>query len=122
MASRRFVPLAGAQEYGLVLLAGTVTWGASSAVASQNFDGGTFAKTGTGVWTLTLDSVYNSIVSVMLTPLAATYSDRTALIKSKVSSTGVITIHQGAAGTVGHPTSGDKLHVLVFCRQSSVAP
>lgn len=105
-----------------MLLAGTVTWGASSAVASQNFKGGTFAKSNTGIWTLTLDGIYNAIVAVFLTPLAATYADLTSEIKSSVASTGVITLHQGAAGTAGHPTSGDSLHVVVLCRESSVSP
>ncbi len=122
MASRRFYPLAGALEQDINILCGTVTFGSSSAVASQDFKGGTFAKTGTGVWTLTLDQLDSAILGVLLTPMAATYSDQTSLIKSTVASTGVITIHQGAAGTVGNPTSGDSLHVLVIVRGSSIAP
>ncbi len=122
MASRTFRPLAGALEQDIYILAGTVTFGASSAVASQNFKGGTFAKSATGVWTLTLSELDSKILCVLLTPLAATYSDQTALVKSIVASTGVITIHQGAAGSVADPTSGNSLHVLVVARNSSVAP
>ena len=122
MASRRFYPHAGMLEQDVAILAGTVTFGSSSAVASQNFKGGTFAKSGTGVWTLTLDQIDSLILCVLLTPMSPTYSDQTSLLKSKVTSTGVITIHQGAAGTVGHPASGDSLHVFVLVRESDVAP
>lgn len=67
MADRNFYPHAGHYTNNVVALDGSVTFGASSAVSSQSFDGGTFTKNASGDWTLTLSDVFNAIKSVQVT-------------------------------------------------------
>lgn len=64
MADRNFYPAEGHYYPRKVEADGSATFGASSAIASQDFTGGTFAKVGTGDFSLTLSDTFNAIKSV----------------------------------------------------------
>lgn len=122
MADRNFYPSEGNYDARLVRLAGSVTFGASSAVASQDFTGGTFTKNSAGDFTLTLSDVFNAIKSVNVTynVNSTTPTDLVPQVYS-VSASGKTIKFKLLTGTVAtDPGTGASAFVNVVCKNSGV--
>lgn len=122
MADRMFYPEEGSYTKRLVRAEGSVTFGASSAVSSQSFDGGTFTKNASGDWTLTLSDVFNEIKSVQVTynvnsttPTGLVPQVYSVSVSSKTVKFKLLT------GTVAtDPGNGAIAYVSVTCKNSGV--
>lgn len=122
MADRNFYPEEGTYDARVVRAAGSVTFGASSAVSSQSFSGGTFAKVGTGDFSLTLTDTFNAIKSVNITYNVNT-STPTDLIPQiySVSTTDKLIKFKLLTGTVPtDPGTGAVAYVSVVLKNSGV--
>lgn len=122
MADRNFFPEEGCYDARVVRAAGSVTFGASSAVSSQDFTGGTFAKVGTGDFSLTLTDTFNAIKSVNITYNVNTTTP-TDLIPQvySVSATNKLIKFKLLTGTVAtDPGTGAVAYVNVVLKNSGV--
>lgn len=109
----------------LVTLAGTMTLGAGPAIASQSFKGGTWTRTGTGAYTLTLDEVWpGGLVMLRMVPLEGTARYGVlALIedKSNLAAKTVKVKILDAAGSAADLANGTVFMIEVMLKNSSVA-
>ncbi len=114
--ARRGYPVQG-HEGRLKILTGSATLG-SAAVASSTFSSesiGTFARTGAGVYTLTLSDSYSKIVSAHVSVMAASAAD---LVPQLVSfSSGVLTFRTLAAAVETDGASGVVLYVTLVMEE-----
>lgn len=123
MANRNFAPVQGSIERGVVVLAGILDIHSDASVLSTSFfAGGTFTKSGTGEYTLTLTDKYNELLACSLTVEAATAVDLVPQIDNHdVSSAKTIVFNLNAAATPTNPSAVCKVHVLLVLKNSSVS-
>jgi hypothetical protein len=108
MANRNFYPFGGSLDPEVVMLDGYVRVSTSGTIVSQTLTGATVAAGTTGVYTITLDDTYNSLLSCVVTPVCASATDIKAQVVSAFpDTTGIITIRFVAVGTAANlPTNG----------------
>lgn len=100
------------------LLAGTVTFGASGAVASQDCDLFVVTKVGTGAYRITLNEPVNSAVASL------TWNDNGTTADSSVKRSGALTnsqtldfkYFQGSTPAAADAPSGSSVDILIFVR------
>ena len=122
MADRNFYPSEGHYYPRKVEADGSAVFGASSAIASQDFTGGTFAKVGTGDFSLTLVDTFNAIksVHVQYNVNAATPTDLVPQVYS-VSAADKLIKFKLLTGTVPtDPGTGAVAYVTVALKNSGV--
>lgn len=122
MANAQFQQFLFSKTKMLTLIQGIISIAADATVSSETINGATCARTAAGQYTITLDSTYNSLLSVHATLEAATAVDLVPQVKSddvSVAKTIVINLNTGATPT--DPAAVCKLHVSIFLRNSSVA-
>lgn len=108
---------------GLVLLHGNVTIAADASVGTSTFPGGTFTKTGTGEYTLTLEDSYVSLLGAQASLLAATAVDLVPQIKSAdVVTAKTVTINLNAGATPTNPAAACTLYLSLALKNSTVLP
>lgn len=109
-----------ASQPGTVFLFGTVTFGSSGAVSSQDSQNFTVTKpSGTGIYRITLDSGYHNFVGVNFTPMnGGTAADVSYQQKTNVSS-GVVDFHCVSSGSAADATSGHKVFITVAVKKYS---
>lgn len=122
MADRMFYPEEGSYDKRLVRMGGSVTFGASSAVSSQDFTGGTFTKNATGDWTLTLTDVFNAIKSVTITynVNSTTPVDLVPQVYSVSASSKTIKFKLLTGTVATDPGSGALAYVHIVAKNSGV--
>jgi len=122
MADRNFYPEEGGYYPRKVEADGSATFGASSAIASQDFVGGTFAKVAAGDFSLTLSDTFNTIKSVHVQyhVNSATPTDLVPQVYS-VSATDKLIKFKLLTGTVAtDPGTGASVYVHVTFKNSGV--
>lgn len=122
MANRNFAPLQGTLERGVVILSGILDIHSDASVLSTSFfAGGSFAKTGTGEYTLTLTDKYSELLACSLTVEAATPVDLVPQIdNTDVSSAKTIVFNLNAGASATNPSAVCKVHVMLILKNSSV--
>lgn len=103
-----------------ILMIGTSTVTTAGAISANSNPDLIMASSGSGVYTLTVDSRAPAPTQVFFT---AERSGATVAIPFVISgiSGQVVTFRAAPNGTVGVLTSGDKVHVMVNCNESVVA-
>ena len=71
MSNRSFFPLRGSLHREAVMLMGQVTTSTSGAIASQKCKGFSVARTGAGVYVVTLENAYAALLDAQIVPVAA---------------------------------------------------
>ena len=93
----------------------------TTGVTSENIQGLSAARTGTGEITLTLDEKWNACMGVHVMIESATAQDRVAQVVSiDVASAKTIVIKLLAGATATDPASALTMHVLILLKNSSV--
>ncbi len=125
MANRTFYPVQALDKEAKHLF-GIVTFGASGAVSSQTSYGFTVTKpTGTGLYRITLADKYPELLGVFLTKEtddATSDSQWQAKTSSMTDGTIDINCALSSTGAEADATSGDKLHIMVVLKNSTVGP
>lgn len=122
MADRIFGPIQ-ALDKEVKVLSGILSIAADASVSSQTFLGGTWTKTGTGEYTLTLQDVYPELLACLVSVEAATAVDLVAQLKSQtVSSTKLVVVNLNAGATPTNPSAVCKLHCALVLKNSTIAP
>lgn len=105
---------------GLVGVHGYVDIAADASVATSAVRGGVVTKTGTGVYTLTLQDKYVAVESVQLTFQAATAVDLVPQIVSvDVVSAGTIVFRLCAAAVATDPSAACRVNIAVLLKNST---
>lgn len=122
MADRTLYPDEGGYYPRRVVLDGSVTFGASSAVASQDFKGGTFTKDAAGSWSLTLSDTFNVIKCVTITynVNSTTPTDLVPQVYSVSASSKLIKFKLLTGTVATDPGTGASCYVAVTCKNSGV--
>jgi len=122
MADRNFYPEEGHYYPRKVEIDGSVTFGSASAIASQDFTGGTFTSNGAGDFTLTLSDVFNTIkaVSVTYNVNSSTAVDLVPQVYSVSASGKTVKFKLLAGSTATSPGSGASCYVIVKAKNSGV--
>lgn len=121
MASRNFSRVQGLNKE-LKLIAGSFSIAASGGAATKVSGlGYSVAKTTTGVYTITLEDVYNALISGTCTVEAATAVDLVAQIKSHdVTSAKTVVIDVNAGATPTEPAAVTVIHFLLVLQNTSL--
>lgn len=120
MANRYFNQFHGTPQKGVVILPGTLSIAADASISSQDFKMGTFTKTGTGEYTLTLSDKYVGALSVLATVQAATAVDLVAQVKSvDVVSAKTVVFNLNTGATPTNPSAVCKLNVVLILSNST---
>jgi len=122
MASRIFGPLQ-ALDKEIKILSGLVSIHTDASILSQTLLGGTFSKTGTGEYTLTLQDTYPELLACLVSVEAAVAVDLVAQVKSQtVSTTKLVVINLNTAATPTNPSAACKIHVTLVLKNSTIQP
>jgi hypothetical protein len=122
MADRNFSPVQ-ALDKQIKILAGFASIHTDASILSQTLLGGTFTKTGTGEYTLTLADKYPELLCAQVSVEAATAVDLVAQIDNHAVSTNkTVVINLNAGATPTDPSAACKLHVLLVLKNSTIAP
>jgi hypothetical protein len=80
------------------------------------------AKSGTGVYTITLEDAYSALIAVNanIQSTAGTDDYVVSILSHDVSSAKTIVLHVAVAGTLTDLGSGDEIHFSAFLQNSSV--
>jgi len=120
MANRNLRPLAGALEPKVVVLSKVVTFGSAS-ISSQTGKGLSVARSSAGVYTITLEDKYNSLIGGQCMFEASSAVDLVPQLNSvDVSGAGTIGLKLLAAATATEPASGTKLYITLLLKNSSL--
>jgi hypothetical protein len=126
MANRLFTPNPFLSlDNNLVAVFCRVTFGATSAVASQDGNGLVVSASAQGVFDCQLGTAaspdkYAGIMGVFFSPLCATASDTGwQIIEQTISTDGTFSIRNAPAGAAAHPLNGSSLYLMVLLRNSS---
>lgn len=128
MANRDWRPLAGSLNVGVVVLAGSFAPNGASAVssASNQGNGWSVARTSTGLFTITLQDSYVSLLSATATLQLATADDKMVQIGScDVTSAKTIEIRvwdiSGAAVADVAADANNRINFVLCLRNSTVS-
>jgi len=107
-------------ERMLVSLMGNITAGSGSNLSVVGLKGAAIAKTGTGLYTITLEDKYKAMIGLSITMKSALASDIQAQVVSEdVSSAQTIVIRTTVAGVATDIPSGDGMIIRIDLRNSS---
>lgn len=120
MANRSFSEVQGLARKQIVL-AGSVSLSALAAVSSQDFIGGTIAKTGTGEYTLTLADSYQKLLGISVQK-AENSEDIFGSVGAVdvVSAKTIKVLTVDATGAAADVTATAKLYITLVLSNSSV--
>lgn len=123
MIRKMFKPMI--PQPGVVIVAGRVAIGASGAVGTATGKGFSVARTGAGLYTITLDSSGGvpAILAALVDVVFATGSNtQTACVLTLNAASKLITVQTNDAGTVdtaADPPSGSFLQFMIFVQNAS---
>lgn len=105
------------------VIAGSFSIAASGGAATKVTGlGYSVAKSATGEYTITLEDIYNSVVSMNANLLAATAVDLVPQFKSQtVSTTKLVVINLNAGATPTEPAAACTVHFSLFLTNSSLS-
>lgn len=126
MANRPFVQGLRTLDNEVILLAGQVTFGATSTVASQDTNGFTVTALGTGTFTVTFGNAvqidkYAKLLGFTLQPLVAAATDSTWQLITDTVTSGTLTIRNTVGATATAPATGAVLY-CTFILYNSAQP
>jgi hypothetical protein len=122
MANRLFKEMQSLDSEVKVLY-GAVTFGASGAVSSVSANGFTVTKpAGTGLYTVTLDDKYSSLLGVDATLFnAGTAANSAIQLSSDFASSNTFQFQFLTAGAAANALTGQRLYVTIHLRNSALA-
>lgn len=124
MIRKMFKPMA--PQPGVVVISGRVAIGATGAVGAATGRGFTVTRTGTGLYTITLDSSGGvpAILAAFVDVIFATGSNtQTACVLTANAASKLVTLQTNDAGTVdaaADPPSGSFLQFVLFVQNTSI--
>lgn len=119
MANRNFSDVQALARKQIVL-AGSVSLSALAAVSSQDFLGGTIAKTGTGEYTLTLADQYQKLLSASLQVAESAGGTVGVVGAADVVTAKTVKLLTVTAGAPADVTATAKLYITLVLSNSSV--
>lgn len=124
MADRSWARDRASLARGVIEDVGYVDIAADASVSTSNHPLGTFTKTGTGEYTLTLADKYKSFLGVNCQLRAATPVDLVPQVKSETagSSTNTVVVNLNAGATPTNPAAVCRLYVRVALKNTDVTP
>lgn len=122
MANRLWEEKINQLEKGVVLLSGKIVVGAAGAVTSSSIKGASVARSSAGVYTITLEDAYVSLLACQASLLAAlTTALKVCVQSADVSSAKTIVLRvDNAIPAAADPASGNEIHVVIVLKNSTV--
>jgi hypothetical protein len=121
MANRLFQQFFYSLTKNLTGIHGVISINSSAAVTGSTIRGASVAKTGTGLYTITLDDSYPALESAQFTLLAATAVDLVPqIVSADVVSAKTIVVRLNTGATATDPSAACQIHVALRLRNSSV--
>jgi hypothetical protein len=128
MANRLFNADIQSLDTAVRKLYGRVTFGATSAIASQDSNGLTISALGTGTFDVQLGvsaarpDTYALLLNISFTPLCSAAGDTGwQVIEQTVATDGTFSIRNAPAGAAAHPVNGTSLYIEVTLRNSATS-
>lgn len=121
MANRLFEQFLFSFTKMLTGIHGQVSLSAAGAVVSSTIRGASVAKTGTGLYTITLDDKYNALMSANVTFQAAAAADLVPqIVSADVAGAKTIVVRLCTGAVATDPAAVCTLNVAILLRNSSV--
>jgi hypothetical protein len=121
MANRTFYPVQ-ALDREVKWLFGEVTIGAAGAVTSETSHGFSTARTGTGLYTITLQDAYPELLASSAIVLKSSLANAFFELVSRDPATKSAVLRHVAVGVAADPASGDKFQVMLALKNSNTSP
>jgi len=109
---------------GLVYIEGSFAPDTANAPTALKGVGFTVVHTSTGIFTVTLDSVYPSIINATATLQLATAADKVAIVGTIDAAAKTVVIFTLAAGSLADiaANANNRVNFTIVCKNSSVTP
>lgn len=122
MSNVQFIhPIKGSPDRAVEIMFGTLTFGASGAIASSSLNGFTAAKeTAAGTYTLTFAKPVTRVLNVQAMPVLQTVADSQYGVNAGTVTTTAVQLELATGGTLTNPVSGDSVYIMIVVARTDI--